>query len=451
MNLLLTFLTLAMASLSTANVVILPGGTPKPLVPHPSQVSAAGDYDAILRASAASEFPNSTVKILLSSFSGTLEPTGAETAKASEIFPSGDSFLRGAIQAWGEHLHLEIRPEEVWFTILTQMNFYMEANAEAVRHLFVKHEGQEVIYVEDTTWTKVLFRFKDEIQAKVMTPWLKDWIVPGFSTSTEDDVMTANILMMGLMKAYFSYEGGIICGLPSVTLLGEKEDWEKLLAKLDRLAEFGAEPEVYKTRLTPILKRFVKSFDEPDSEEIRQFWSQIVLATYQNMCGATPLELSGWITGFLFWGTNGRRLDGAKGGDAAGGRAVMSMDGVDYTWHDVQKLPVGYVKVPFVMRDFGDMERFPAYVAAGTLSKRMVSGPPEGYAAALARAGQDASLAANASAHGTLRPLSAWMLYGPLYPPGTRPGDPYDRELQGIVDGTKRNMHVEDSWDCDDL
>jgi hypothetical protein len=441
-----------MTGLSAANVVILPGGTPKPLVLHPSQVSAAGNYNTILRTSAASEFPNSTVKILLSSFSGTLEPTGAETAKASEIFPSGNSFLRGAIQAWGEHLHLEIRPEEVWFTILTQLNFYMEANAEAVRHLFVKHDGQEEIYVEDTTWTKVLFRLKDEIQARVLTPWLKDWIVPDFSTSTSDDVMTANILMMGLMKGYFRYDGGIVCGLPSVTLLGEKEDWEKLLARLDRLAEFGAEPAVYKTRLTPILKRFVRSFDEPDSEEIRQFWSQIVLARYNNICGATPLDLSGWITGFLFWSADGRRLDGAKGGDAAGGQAVMSMDGVDYTWHDVQKLPGGYAKAPFVMRDFGDMERFPAYVAAGTLSKRMVSGPPEGYAAALARAGQDVSLAANASAHGTLRPLSAWMLYGPLHPPGTYPGDPYDRELQGIVDSTKLNMYVEDRWTSyDDL
>lgn len=440
-----TLLTLALAALTAASVVILPGGTPKPLVLNPSQISAANDYNTILRTSAASEFPNSTVNILLSSYSGTLEPTGAETANASELFPSGDSFLRGAIQAWGEHLHLELRAEEVWFTILTQLNFYMEANAEAVRHLFVTHEGQEVIFVEDTTWTRVLLRFKDEIQDRVLTPWLRDWIVPDFSTSSMDDVMTANILMMGLMKAYFSYEGGIICGLPSVTLLGEKEDWEKLLARLDRLAEFGAEPEVYKTRLTPILKRFVRSFDEPDSEEIREFWSQVVFATYSGVCGATPLELSGWITGFLFWGTDGRRLDGAKGGVSAGGRAVMSMDGVDYTWHDVQKLPVGYAKAPFVMRDFGGMERFPAYVAAGTLGKRMVNGPPEGYAAALARAGQNTSLATSANTHGTIRPLSAWMLYGPLYPPGMEPGNPFDEELMGIVSRTRANLNEGDS------
>lgn len=431
----MNLLSLSLVGLAAAGVVILPGGTPKPPMLPANPISPT-DYDSILRNSAASEFPNSTVNIILSSYSGTLEPSRAETANATEIFPSADSFLRGAIQAWGEHLHLEIRPEEVWFTILTQLNFYMEANSEKVRHLFVKHDGQETIYVEDTSWTAVLLRFKDEIQKRVLTPWLRDWIVPDFSTTRMDDVMTANIMMMGLMKAYFRYEGGIICGLPSVTLLGERADWEKLLARLDRLTEFGAEPEMYRERLTPIFKRFVQSFDEPDSDEIRKFWSQIVFAAYDGFCGAKPLELSGWITGFLFWGTEGRRLDPSN----SRGRQQLVMDGVNYTWHDVRMLPVGYAKAPFTMRDFGNMEKYPAYVAAGTLGKRVVTGPPEGYAAALARAGQNTSLAADPSTHGTIRPLSAWMLYGPLYPPGMKPANPYDSELMSIVGRTKANM-----------
>jgi hypothetical protein len=431
----MTLLILTLLGLAAADVVILPGGDPKPLS-LPAVPVGATDYNSILRSSASTEFPNSTVSILLSSYSGTLEPTGAETVNASDIFPSGDSFIRGAMQAWGEHLHLEIRPEEVWFTILTQLNFYMEANAEKVRSLFVKHEGQETIYVEDTDWTSVLWRFEDEIQARVKTPWLRDWIAPDFSTTTMDDLMTANILMMGLMKAYFKYEGGIICGLPSVTLLGEKEDWQKLLARLDRLTEFGAEPEAYRTRLAPILKRFVQSFDAPDSAEIRKFWAQIVFASYEGMCGAAPLELSGWITGFLFWDTEGKPLTGL----GKGGTKGFALDGVSYAWHDIRKLPVGYAKAPFTMRDFGGMEKFPAYVAAGTLGKRMVKGPAKGYAAALARAGLDTAVAANASAHGTIRPLSAWMLYGPMYPPGSSPSDPYDQELILIAGRTKQYL-----------
>ncbi|KAK3290464.1 uncharacterized protein B0H64DRAFT_412426 [Chaetomium fimeti] len=431
---------------ATTGVVILPGGSPKPLRVPTTPVGAT-DSNSILRASAASEFPDPTVDIILSSYSGTL---GAETSNlnATEIFPSSDSFVRGAIQAWGEHLHLEIRPEEVWFTVLAQLNFYMHANAEEVRHLFVKHEGQETIFVEDVSWTLVLQRFKDEIQARVQTEWLGDWIMPDFSTTTKDDEMTATILMMGLMKAYFRFDGGIICGLPSVTLLGEKEDWEKLLAKLERLAEFGEEPTAYQASLTPIFKRFVESFDEPDSEETRDFWSNIVFAKSSNVCGWAPLELSGWISGFLFWDTEGQRLNGIEARRAE--KAGLTMDGVDYVWHDIRTLPVGYGKAPFIMHKFRGMEKFPAYVSAGTLGKRMVQGPPAGYEAALDRAGQDTALAANASSHGTLRPLSAWMLYGPLESPGVRCADSFDAELQVMVGRVMANMDeeqgLEDDW-----
>jgi hypothetical protein len=155
--------------------------------------------------------------------------------------PGSDSFVRGAIEAWAQHQHLVIRPEEVWFTILTQMNFYMNAHGDDpdVRSVFVSHQGKENIHIEADTWRQVLAGFKFEIQKRVKTDWLLDWILPKFSTSTTNDEMTANVLMMGLMQSYFTFSGGITCGLPSVTLLGEVRDWERLAAKVERLPAFG--------------------------------------------------------------------------------------------------------------------------------------------------------------------------------------------------------------------
>jgi hypothetical protein len=84
-------------------------------------------------------------------------------------------------------------------------------------------------------------------------------------------------------------------------------------------------------------------------------------------------------------------------------------------------------------------EKFPAYVAAGNLGKRIVRGAPKGYLQALSAqlSREDAALVANASTHGTIRPLSAWMVYGPLYEPGMNTSDPYDRDLAGIVSKTR--------------
>jgi hypothetical protein len=379
-------------------VTVIPGGVPKPYTGGVGVSSA----DELFKLSAGSEFVNTSAQVLMSSYDQN------EFSENDGIHASGDSFIRGAIQAWGEHLHLVIRPEEVWFTILVQMNFYMNAHAEDIRSMFVDHEGQEVIYVEDLTWYDVLRRFKDEIQARVKTDWLLDWIMPSFTTSTENDVMTANILMMGLTKAFFKFEGGIICGLPSVTLLGEQADWEALLAKLDRLPEFGSEPEAFKARLKPILTRFVSSYADPDSDDTKSFWNQIVSTREGHICGGPPYYVSGWITGFYFWDE--------KGEPFARNEADLTLDDITYPSLDLtHNVPVGYARVPFIMRDFNNTERYEAYVLAGTLGKQVTTGAPEGYQSALERvgAGGDGEIY-DAAAHGTLKPLSSWMLYGPV-------------------------------------
>ena len=397
---LLLFGLLSMTGLTAADVTVITGADPKPFTGIPAVTSA----DQFFRTTLLDEFYNSSASILMSSLDNT-----TLTAQAG-IRPSSESFVRGAIQAWGEHQHLVIRPEEVWFSILVQMNFYMNKHAEDVRHLFVNFEGQQTIHIQDWNWYNVLIRFKDEIQSRVKTPWLLDWIMPKFSTTTESDIMTANVLMMGLTKAYFKFEGSVVCGLPSVTLLGTQADWEALLAKLDHLSDFGVEPTAYRARLKPILTGFVNTFKEPDAPATITFWNSIVKAEPSRLCGAPPYFISGWITGFFFWDFKGAPYA------QTGSDGPLALDGVKYPRVGITTLPVGYAKVPFKMVDYPTRgSNFSAYVLAGTLGKQITGGPPAGYEAALRRVG-NTTLLANASnaAHSTLKPMSGWLLYGPV-------------------------------------
>jgi hypothetical protein len=417
----------ACTTAAMANVVILPGAVAKPFAATRAPAANAADF---FHQSIENEFFNNSAQVLMSSFDQLPKPLSA----ADGIRPSGESFVRGAIRAWGEHLHLVIRPEEVWFAILVQMNFYMNSHAEELRSLFVSHEGQQVMYIEDITWYSVLIQFKDEIQARVKTPWLHDWIMPNFTTTTESDLMTANILMMGLTKAYFKFEGGIICGLPSVTLLGDKADWQSLLNKLDRLSEFGSEPTAYKARLKPILSRFVSSFDNPDSEEIRTFWNQIVNARSTAICGAPPYYMSGWITGFLFWDDKGNKLRPDRVGD-------LVIDGQQFPELDIYRLPIGYARAPFIMRDFNNTARYEAYVLAGTLGEKITAGAPPGYAAAVKRAGiVSAATKGSTEKDGTLQPMSSWVLYGPVDHNKTNQDWRSEMELYDLVSSVRSSF-----------
>ena len=66
-----------------------------------------------------------------------------------------------------------------------------------------------------------------ELDKNVVDPSLRAWILPKFSTTTTTDGIVASVIMMSSMKNYFDYKFGLMCGLPSVTLEGEQEDWEE--------------------------------------------------------------------------------------------------------------------------------------------------------------------------------------------------------------------------------
>jgi hypothetical protein len=104
---------------------------------------------------------------------------------------------------------------------------------------------------------------------------------------------------------YFSYTMAALCGLPSVTLLGEKHDYESILQRLDKLEEFGVEPAAFARLLRPILMQFVLAFDvatkggTPDGD----FWGNIC-HVHDGGCGTD--YLAGWLTAFCVWDKDGK-------------------------------------------------------------------------------------------------------------------------------------------------
>ncbi|KAF4583147.1 DUF4419 domain protein [Ophiocordyceps camponoti-floridani] len=334
-------------------------------------------------------------------------------------FASSDSLVRGAIDAWAHHQSLVLRPDVVWFEILAQLNLYMTKHAEELRHLFVDFQGQQEIEVWDLTWQSVIDSFKSELQKRVKTKWLEGWITPGFSTSTPDDNTTSTVLMMGLMQEYFKFSGGIICGLPSVTLQGNEADWQALFDKLEKLSHFGVEPTQYAKRLRPILSMFIQTFRHPQSGQVKKFWKQIVRAEKVFTCGSGPIEydVSGWITGFMHWTSNGElRVPAAV---KARGDEVQ-IDGITYYSAGLNTLPVGYARAPLKMMDYPEPgTNSMAYVVAGNLGIARRQIRPAGVKS---------------------QPLSAWFLYGPVnlnatWSMGAVSGD----EIMSAYNGLKAN------------
>ena len=158
-----------------------------------------------------------------------------------------------------------------------------------------------------------------------------------------------------------------MCGIPSVTLEGEKSDWERLLARLDKLDSFGEEPKAWAAMLRPILTRFVRAFDgKPDIK----FWSRVC---HYHSDGSGPTYLSGWITAFCIWSSQGKwqgppiskppRTIRLLGGQTVSG---LVLDKVLYPVIESGDVPVGFCEVDVELDDNGVM--FPCMMVSGHLA-----------------------------------------------------------------------------------
>ncbi|KAJ4199800.1 hypothetical protein NW759_016010 [Fusarium solani] len=313
---------------------------------HPAtpwrKASVATSSLELLQKSCPDEFEKSK-EIIQSSFNNIPE---------NGIFPEANGFVNAAWWAYSNHHHLQIRPEDVWFSILTQLSFYINRNAEKLRSHFVAHEGKKEVkvYAEGPVdFGKLAVIMTKKMEEHIVDPKLRKWIMPDFTTTEATDKVTAAILMMGSMQSYFNYTMCICCGLPSVTLLGTKSDWRKIRNRIEKITEFGEEAELFTKLLRPVLDRLVRSFDHPQDPHILDFWGKIV---HWEQNGSGPDSLSGWISAFCFWTPEGSCLH-AKGlvedimdPETGRYRAGCNIDGVQFHHVDIDEIPKGFVSVP---------------------------------------------------------------------------------------------------------
>ncbi|KAK3169456.1 hypothetical protein OEA41_008839 [Lepraria neglecta] len=330
------------------------------------------------------------------------------TTPKTPIYPSQNGFVRAAISAYSSHHHLRVRPEDIWFAILSQLSLWINAHAteKSVREKFISFDEKKELKVTFKSgdrycidWGVFALLICGLIEKNVVDKELREWMMPAFSTTTEQDTIVASVLMMGAAQKFFDYKCRIMCGLPSVTLLGVKSDWELILQRLEKLNTFGEEPAQFCKLLKPVISRFVKSFDEPESEDTISFWQRI--AHFQ--AGASgPSYYSGWITAFCFWDEKGKSMFKSPsnmhqmmmidyeddpdldfglapslfrqkkkekkqdpGKDAWAEKKHLSLDGVQYHWIESDEVPPGYTFVPVKVDDNGN--DFDALMVAGSV------------------------------------------------------------------------------------
>ncbi|KAJ7062703.1 hypothetical protein C8F01DRAFT_1023758 [Mycena amicta] len=238
---------------------------------------------------------------------GLLRGTSFSDPKSCNVLPMPNGFFHALAQAYNQHHALILRPDDVWLAILTQFNFFVNANSELLRASFVAHEGTKTPVVTReavSDYGEFARVMVEEIEKNVVDPALREWALPRFTTTTVKDTTVASILLMATLKSYFEYVFCfLMCGIPRVTLEGEKADWEQLLQRAEKLKEYTVETIAWYHLLVPVLSRFVKAFDEPDADSNIDFWQKVA---HFRRGGSSPSTYTGWISAFCAFNDRGQ-------------------------------------------------------------------------------------------------------------------------------------------------
>ena len=223
-------------------------------------------------------------------------------------FTGKDVFFKTIVRAYAEHRPLVLSPDMIWVLISQGFARYVNAHPEQLRDQLVNHSGKMDLVVQsdkdllsgDADWQKLMADFTAQINDATKGDIAKT-ITADFTTTGITERITSQITLMETMKSYFDYVVHYIaCGIPSVTLTGTPQDWQKVLEKTQQLQKYAVGP--WTKRLVPILTEFVKA---SEGKADQAFWQSMVKkGRLDKLVGGgcdfrKPTKLDGWILKFF--------------------------------------------------------------------------------------------------------------------------------------------------------
>jgi len=284
--------------------------------------------------------------------------------RGESLITSYNNPFASSIQlAYAQHRPLVFSPDMIWMVIAQGFAKHVDMNSEGLRHHFVKHEGKKKISIERDYlmansvgyWENILAEFSDSIRNHVGTK-MHDLATNRFSTTSSIETTAFEVTLMDAMSSYFDYSVGITCGIPSVTLEGTVEDWEKVERDFEQLAEYDLEWWV--NDLMPILHQFTQA---AKGEVDKEFWGKIYdFRHFKNgMCGSPQGSITGWMVKFFPYLNDGTK-NSLIGIDLAQYSEQISNQ-EEYlsgqTVLGITDLPKGLSKADFVLDNNGDKSK----------------------------------------------------------------------------------------------
>lgn len=189
-------------------------------------------------------------------------------------------------EAWKYHYGVIFTPDFFWQLFLTEVATHIKNNSGKYRSLFTESQGDTMITVP--TGDPQLIDLNLIIEGlRGLVPTNTDIFLPEFTTTTMEASMAFNAAFADAMSPYYSYSM-YMCGIPSVKLLGDENDWDTIIGNIESLSEIIDLP-TYFDKVTALATTIKSNINNPDVD----FWTNMFSLKRCGSGGQTEVE--GWI------------------------------------------------------------------------------------------------------------------------------------------------------------
>lgn len=222
-------------------------------------------------------------------------------------------FFATIFLAFKNHYSVELKPDHLWNVLLESFALHVSSHAEELRDKFVGHQGKKVIRLYRNSWTLnnpnnewegLIEEFAEEI-AKDVPQEVINITTKKFTTTTSIEHVGTKVALMSAMREFFDYRCGTLCGIPSITLKGSKQDWVDLRDRFTALLKYMTKEfsDWWGPCVLEILDEFIHAYEGKVNE---LFWKSI--CKYNSTYGSGGTDyIGGWINNFYpFTDTKGK-------------------------------------------------------------------------------------------------------------------------------------------------
>ena len=222
--------------------------------------------------------------------------------ESKTAFPGIHPLIDAIHTAFATHYPLTLSPDAIWLAIAQGFGKHVQAHAEQLRGRLVRHEGVRELWTTLEALTTGEFEhaiadFSRQI-CEASDAVLHETLLCDFTTTTPAIRTASEVVLMDSYSPYFRYMVSCVCGIPSITITGSVEDWQRIRSRVEVLATYGLDWWV--NRLRPILNEFVNTVaGRPDP----QFWQAI----YKPRRTYGTETVTGWIADLFPYLSGGGR------------------------------------------------------------------------------------------------------------------------------------------------